>query len=215
MKTPLVIFILALAAVLFACASPAAAGDDIINPGETRYVASGQILTINSGDTLTISPGGHLIANNSGNIYNYGTINNCGTINSYGTINNLGTINNYGNIYNLGSGTDFITNDGTINNCGTINNSYAFQNCNTGTINNCGTINNGHPLLNDAIINNYESGIINGDVVGGSTVIDRSDEPCPFYCPCEEVAALTPIGLIALVSLLGTIAALNVRRKRQ
>jgi hypothetical protein len=35
MNTPLVIFILALAVVLFACASPAAAGDITIPPGAT------------------------------------------------------------------------------------------------------------------------------------------------------------------------------------
>jgi hypothetical protein len=193
MKTPLVIFILALAVVLFACASPAAASDETIHNGETRYVDSGETLTINSGETLTIESGGQLIVNNTGVIENYGTINNCGTINNDGFVNNYGTINNGGTI----------NNDGQITNYG------------IGIINNCGTINNDGDFYNYGTINNYEGGIFSGTGTVQENEVTYLSDPCPFRCPCGEVPALTPIGLVALVGLLCVIAAVTLVRKRR
>jgi hypothetical protein len=197
MKTPWV-FVFALAVVLFACASPAAASDETISG--TRYVGSGEIFTINSGDTLTIAPTGTLIVNNSGTINNHGIIYNSGNINNCGTINN----------------EYFIYNRGTINNCGTINNSFIITN-DRGTINNCDTIANNGGIYNLCTINNYEGGIISGNSPYPNPVINLS-LPCPFSCPCEEVPALpafTTTGLIALVGLLSALAGVTIVRKRR
>jgi hypothetical protein len=212
-------FCVALAVVLLACASPAAAEDmtiSLLGPsgsisGFGTWDSSTKIFSLylhfglRDDDTLTIDSGVTLAMGEFYHIdlHNHGTIDNHGTISLRGgwLFNfNRGLIRNYGTIDNYGA----ILNHGTIDNYGLIRNLDATYSdiYNDGTINNYGTIDNGGTIDNDGTITNF-GGEITGNPVEGNPVVDSD------YIPEFPTIALP------VASILGLLFLFNYRKRRK